>query len=347
MKILPDQVILIGCGSIGEKYLAYIETQDIECVVADPRKDLISKKFRIKNNKISWVQDLSQTPEAFLNSTSVAIIANWGPDHFKTFSYLVLKGVKNFIIEKPIVSRMNHLLALEKIISKKNLSVVINQGWESNKYPENLIKIFDSLNLGQLQMMVVHGGARCIATAGTHYIQVAQRLFRKEPKNVFANLQNNSINPRHQNLSYFQGSLCVEFSHDKYLSMNFSNQSSIEGGVNLYWKDAFATIIQNKIVINKLPSEREYADVITRYSTPSIEVYNSFILENNFDSNFAVQTLLEKVLSGQRDSLRDLKLHLTTAKILLLGLISSDVQQKLSINHNWHTRYFWKDYRIS
>ena len=347
MKILPDQVILIGCGSIGEKYLAYIESTDIECVVADPRKDILSKKFRAKNDKISWIQDLSHAPEAFLNSTCVAIIANWGPDHFKTFSYLVLKGVKNFIIEKPIVSRMNQLVALEKIISKKKLNVVINQGWESNKYPESLINIFDSLNLGQLQMMVVHGGARCIATAGSHYIHVAQRLFRKEPKNVFANLQNNSINPRNQNLSYFQGSLCVEFSHDKYLSMNFSNQSSIEGEVNLYWKDAFATIIQNKIVIHKLPSEREYANIITRYSTPNIEVYNSFIVENNFESNFAVQTLFKKVLSGPRDNLLDLKLHLTSAKILLLGLISSDMQQKLFINHKSHMRYFWKDYKIS
>jgi hypothetical protein len=196
-------------------------------------------------------------------------------------------------------------------------------------------------------MMVVHGGARCIATAGAHYIQVAQRLFRSEPKNVVANLHNSKINPRHSSLSYLQGVLCVEFSHGKYLSINFSNQSSIEGSVNLYWKDAFATIIQNQIVIQKLPSSREFANIITRYSIPSIEVYNSSIVDNDFDSNYSVKFLFNKVLSRQQENLLDLRLHLSSAKLLLLGLISSDMERKLSVKDKIKIKYFWKNYKIS
>lgn len=347
MKNLPSKVILIGCGSIGEKYLAYIGSMRVKCVVIDPKKDFISQKFQYEDDLITWISDLSLIPKVFLDTNSVAIIANWGPDHFKTFTSLVSLNVKNFIIEKPIVSKMNHLVALEKIILKKQLSVVINQGWESNHYSENLIRIFDSLDLSEPEMMIVQGGARCIATAGSHYIQVAQRLFRSEPRNVFANLYNNQINPRHSNLSYLQGVLAIEFFPNKYLSVNFSNQSSIEGSVNLYWRDAFATIIQNNIVINKLSPTREFADVVTRYSTPNTKAYDSFIVENNFDSSYAIQFLFDKVLTGQQNSLHDLKLHLSTTKLLLLSLISNDLQKRLPFNHKMLGKYFWKDYRIS
>jgi len=343
----PSCVILVGCGSIGKKYLHAIRSMNIDCVVVDPKFGEISENWKPHSSKIIWVAGLELIPKRFLNSQCLAVIANWGPDHFESFNKLVQNNLKMFIIEKPVVSRYADLLKLKRITLSKEINVVVNQGWESNSYPQNLLKIFEALNLGELKMMVVHGGARCISTAGSHYIHVAQRLFQREAIRIKANLLSDNINPRDKSLSYLEGNLTVEFENKKLLSINFSNSSSIEGSVNLYWRNATAVINQNNITINQISANINSENIVTRYSSPDNEIFNSSIVDDDFDMNSAFENLLSNVMTKNDKSSYNLSLHLKTSKILLYGLVSSQTGKTINIVDKLTWRYSRKDFRIS
>jgi len=340
-------VVLVGCGSMGGRYLDYIISRNINCVVVDPRAKELSARYKGHESIILWVENLEQIPNNFQNRSTLGIVSNWGPDHFETISHLISKKLLKFIVEKPIVSRLIDLIKLERIVSKMKLSIVVNQGWESSNYSEKLLDIFYSLNLGELKMIVVHGGARCISTAGSHYIHMAQKLFNLNPVLISATLNSGNINPRHVDLNFLQGVLTIEFSNQKYLSINFSNESAVEGSVNLYWRESVATIVENNITIQRLSQNRDYAKVITRYSTPEIEIYNSHIVDDPLNSNGSIKKLFDEFSKSEAIMLKNFDLHLNSNRLLLMGLVSNDLKKALTPTSSIRKKYSHKEYRIS
>jgi predicted dehydrogenase len=49
------------------------------------------------------------------------VVSNWGPDHFETIEYVIKKGYKQIIIEKPVVCSLNELGNLVKLIKSNNI----------------------------------------------------------------------------------------------------------------------------------------------------------------------------------------------------------------------------------
>jgi hypothetical protein len=87
-------------------------------------------------------------------------------------------------------------------------------------------------------MLTANGGARCISTAGSHIIHLANQLFASSPLIISGLGRSDSINPRNASLSFYEGVFSFSYPGNQMLSITYSNGSSVAGDVLIFWKDA-------------------------------------------------------------------------------------------------------------
>ena len=135
-------------------------------------------------------------------------------------------------------------------------------------------------------MINVTGGAKCIATNGIHYLDLANSLFSSNPIQVISNLYNSEINPRRKDFLFLGGTASWEYSDSRYLNINFSNQSRISPSMEMIFEFGVGTIKGNDLVIERLDNKSllKYRS-ITKTFYPSKEVFNgkAFTFSDNTD----------------------------------------------------------------
>ena len=97
--------LLIGLGSIGRKHLSALNHYypNSEIFVVDPAYPLGKQAL----NSVTFL--VSAEIPASSSANDVAIVANWGPDHFKFFLELVNAGFKRILMEKPLADSLYEL----------------------------------------------------------------------------------------------------------------------------------------------------------------------------------------------------------------------------------------------
>ena len=90
--------------------------------------------------------------------------------------------------------------------------------------------------LGGLPTAVnAHGGAQCLITTGTHWLDLTCDLFGAVPNQVSALLSAERINPRGTSLEMWQGGATWKFDDGRTLTMSYNNKSSADGQVQVYF----------------------------------------------------------------------------------------------------------------
>jgi predicted dehydrogenase len=120
-------------------------------------------------------------------------------------------------------------------------------------------KVINSVSQSELggppSSIVVHGGAKCLVTFGAHFVDLALDVFGSPPLRVAGFGSSQPINPRRKDLGYWEGSLTWEFSGNRYLTISFTNQSSVQalgvlyaphGTMNLY-PDGKVTMVKRNL----------------------------------------------------------------------------------------------------
>jgi predicted dehydrogenase len=120
-------------------------------------------------------------------------------------------------------------------------------------------KVINSVSQSELggppSSIVVHGGAKCLVTFGAHFVDLALDVFGSPPLRVTGFGNSQPINPRRKDLGYWEGSLTWEFSGNRYLTISFTNQSSVQalgvlyaphGTMNLY-PDGKVTMVKRNL----------------------------------------------------------------------------------------------------
>lgn len=346
-KKFPKKVILVGCGSIGKRYLSEIAQLSLECIVIDPKNDLMLEYDLSFRRSFMHVKSLKDTPKDFITDDTTVIIANWGPDHFDTFIYFMKLGIQKFIIEKPVVSKLKDLNELEKLVLKNKLVVVVNQGWSAVYLSDRILKLADQFSLGVLQALSVNGGARCMSTGGSHYIHLASTLFKSDFFRLASTLNSKNINPRASHLSFFDGNLAIEYCNQKYFSMQFSNNSSVQGSVLLYWAEAIGELIDQNLTIKMLNPDRDFKGVVTRYAQPERILSDGIVSYFEFDAASEFKNLLSYSMLKYSETILDFQNHVQSNRILLYGLIANKLNKNLFYNSSIPMKYKLIDFKIS
>lgn len=341
------RAVIVGCGSIGTSHAKSLSNISQEIHIVDP-KFVNTNNLEIDFSSSSIVSNLSQlgfSPE----STDIAVISNWGPDHWKTVKHAANLGFTQFVLEKPMTSSMLDLFSLKALVVEKNINVVVNQGWASEKLGLRIVRIGEELGLGKPVAIWVNGGARCISTAGSHIIHLASNIFGGQPKFVCGFGESDAINPRNVNLSYFDGTYSVRFQNNCSLGINYTNRSSISGGIEIYWKEAQGLLRDSgQLKVSRRSENRIFKEIITRYGNADEEIFSGYppLLPGQLEVSPA--TLYMKLVSENSNSLRlEFMDHLRSTEILLRLLISSKLGRRIAMDEPLSDEVLAIDFKIS
>ena len=335
--------VIVGLGSIGMRHFEFLSDKCERILLIDPKFNGIN----FYENKCETFSNISEIPE-FKELETLAVISNWGPDHLETLKVLKDKGITKFVLEKPMVSSFEQLFQLDEISNSSDLTIVVNQGWHHIKLSQRVKDLGMELNLGNPVSVIAWGGARCHSTFGSHVIHFASGLLGSEPSEISANFINSQINPRGHNLAYLEGNFSLLNKDGSRLFMNFTNSSSVSGGLEILWREAHGSLIDDFISLKTLSKDREFREIITRYGVPEIKLFEGKVpsYSNNFTNQIeALYASLKNEKS--KDLLGEFKSHITSNKILLLGCIASDLKRTVKFNESFSKEYISKDYKIS
>ena len=303
-----NQIVLVGLGSIGSTHLKHISKLFSDIIIVDRDSGVAKKAEKILGSKnYLFLNSVSDIP--FSKYLNHAVIANWGPDHFKTLHALHELGIKRYIIEKPITDSISDLIKLRKIRDKSNLQIFVNFQWGYSPLNQTLLSVQKKSNIGDLLTVNVTGGAKCIATNGIHYLDLANKLFKDNPIETMSNMYNSELNPRQDKFLFLGGAATWVYGKNRYLNISFSNESRISPKMELIFNYGFGIIEGDELSIYRIENEsisKNKSPTKTFYPTEKIysgraftfpdnsdgldKIYSKFternIKEDNFDSSF-------------------------------------------------------------
>ena len=347
MKLnIENLFLIVGVGSIGKHHAKYIASIKQKFILIDPDINvLVWAKSQFKNN----FHFFTSIPEAhnYVNNEKcnrIAIISNWGTQHFKTLTKLNDMGIKKFFIEKPIVNCMADLNTLSHLVKNNHVQLMSNFKWRNSGLYEKILKISKEHLGGDPSLISISGGAFGIVTNGIHYLDMAFSIFKSEPKSVVSDLINQNINPRSSELDFWEGSATWSFKNGRKLSINSSNQSSIapdvqiicpKGKIVIHRDMSISAFRRDQLEINENPA-------ITRLGVtkqikeinfkPKIKNVNSYLINSLYQNN------LDELIT-----MRDI----SVTKNMLYCLASSALSKKLDLNEKLPNKYYHFQWKIS
>lgn len=340
LRDIEAQAILIGFGSIGRIHLSQLEKRFQNIVVIDPKFE------ELENYDPLALVEFYKSIEGlrFKSPPQLAIIANWGPDHLNSLIALQEIGVKNFIVEKPLVDSFADLYHLRDLVRNNNLNVVVNHQNSYSYLPELISELSSRFNIGSPLHLSAFGGAKCIATIGIHYLSLASKIFKSRPVHTSSRLHSSPINPRAPHLAYIGGSAVWEFENQRFISLNFSNSSQVNNRLEILFHNALATIEEASIELHGIPLSRQPSRLKpthTEYATQLLYSGNPFIFpsgENGLDRIY-------NMVAAKDPKLDAFDHGFGATEDLLATLLANDENQGISLPINLdpsHSKYFKK-----
>ncbi|MCR4336258.1 MAG: Gfo/Idh/MocA family oxidoreductase [Candidatus Omnitrophica bacterium] len=237
--------LLIGYGSVGQYHARILHGRYERLVIIDinenarakasaeyPKALVLSNIAELENHDWDWAGTL-------------AVIANWGPDHETTFLELVRLGIKAVLCEKPLANSVAAGTQMIGEAEKSEVTLGVHHHHRYSGFVSGINSLAEDLELGAPCSVIMHGGALCTVTNGIHYIDLISELFGKGPDSVISTVTGDPINPRSKDLMFYGGTTCWSFGEKRELVMSFSNLSSLSLLGSIYYRHTVIHMARN------------------------------------------------------------------------------------------------------
>ena len=302
-------------GSRYSNYLSENICDKSEICIIDNNQEVLEK---LKKRGFICFNSLSQLSNE--HNFDYGIVANWGPDHLSTADKLISLGCRRLIIEKPISHSLEELIAFRNKNESKDLFVTVHHFFRFTNFLEDFRKAEKKYNLGKPVGIRLSGGAVCLSTSGTHYLDLACEILDSEPINVAANLEIDYINPRDKTLAYVGGMASYKMKNDLFIHVSFFNRSSHSLRTEIIYRHGVIEIDARDdkfIFYKRTPQDIEkFGNVITRHGK------NILLGEEDFEFCDTVQYVVDNLMFGEEPVV-----SLSTAERslrMILGAIQSN-----------------------
>lgn len=327
--------ILVGMGSVGKLHFQSMTDLGLRVDVVDPFLASIDSPGN------GWLYkslgDLAGNEAEY----NYAVVANWGPDHFRTIQSLISLGVSRFLIEKPVSTSFSELRSLEDMVGAGQIAFRTNWTKKAQGISEYL-KRLDELP----SSIYFHGGALCLSTNGIHWLELAMSLFQEVPESVTADVSIDYINPRSENLGFVDGVATWKFPSGRRFSVILDNHSSMAGTLEINYRDERLVLGQNNVIERQLrnPVELDSDRRVTRVGMP---LKDEDFLEPRFLTYETAITKTHQEILKLRDlnDKQKMRHDLNVSKWLIAALMSSELSSQVSSENleklYWKETYSW------
>ena len=342
-----NRAVIIGYGSIGKKHAHFLEPLCETLILVDPKFQIETEaKEATEFQNVETYNDLNDVPYKFAID-DVIVIANWGPDHLSTLELAVQKGANQIVLEKPCADSLQELDKIWQINIDSDLKLAVNQGWFYTNLGSRINKLSTSLELGEIFAIWISGGARCLSTAGSHWVNLANQIYKSNPIELSGHGVSHKINPRGTHLAYVEGVFSYLYPNNNRLSISLTNSSSIAGEINILWRNAVGTLNEENIVI-KNRNKNEVMSAITRYGQPTETLFDGLVpfeINNSYTQMQSLYRSFKKLhTNGHSQNLRS---HLDSAKAILLSLASAESKKTIPFNDLIEPEFYNRKFLIS
>jgi predicted dehydrogenase len=344
----PANLVIVGVGSIGKVHLSNAIAIGAKVIVID--HDVNASQFLKLNplyNKVEFftgIDELTEPLEEF-----IGVVANWGPDHFATLDQLMSRGVKRFIVEKPLVSKISDLMTLWELAKNQRINLVTNLSISFGPLPNQILGYETNTKLGKVRSITVIGGAKCLVTNGIHYVGLASKVFNSNPTSVVSTLNHQPYNPRSKEFLFMGGVAFWAFSENRHLAVTFSNDSHVQLSITIVYEYGKVIIEGNTGAVYFITADdRKKIDKPSRtyYAKEILETFNPLQFENGLDGMGEIYRKLE---FSDQPIWDDFDHGLTVTEALFGMLVSNETKSlvDLPLNSEIVKSYGSREWKIS
>jgi len=236
--------LLIGAGSVGRRHAAVMAQRYQQLAVIDVSDDALAWARSQFSNVTMTAKSLDELAGAIGEraAQTTAVIASWGPSHYEVFVRLTNLGVRQIFCEKPVAVSLQQLRHMRKLCADHKIRFTAGLHLRYRGIPALVNEISREHLGGQPSSIVVEGGARCIATNGTHWLDLALAIFESAPTSVVADVHPEPVNPRSPSLMYWGGVASWNFPGGERLVISYDNASSVHERVRVYSRNGVVDI---------------------------------------------------------------------------------------------------------
>jgi predicted dehydrogenase len=316
--------LLIGCGSVGKRHLSKLIELGQEIWVVDPNDD--ARKFARSQGDL--ILGAFPTLESFLEAEvtpliDLAVIANWGPDHFYAFEKIMDLTPRTVLIEKPVTSKLSDLNSMRALLKDSKASVFVNFHLRFDSGFKQLLELCDASKYGTPALISIVAGAKCLSTNGIHWIDFSNQLIGSRWDKINASMSSQPINPRSKDLNFLEGFTNIVYQNQSCVSVNFTNSSYMDMQITIVWKNAKGLIVNGYLTVYEAESEIPKDQPVTRSALFTKKVFETPFSVDGFNNLYA------RLNESKGDVLEN---ALEANELLILSLIASKTGSQLTAN---------------
>ena len=258
---------IIGFGKMGLVYYNIIKKLNLNLVSVCDLKESNKKNLKKKDQKL-FTKNFNRVLD---NDIDFLIISSTADCHASYAKKAILKGIKNILIEKPVVTSLKDGYELMRLQKKYKTRICVNH----NEFLKNNIKILNEFskskkNIGAVNSIIFTGGNMGYAMNAVHVFDLIAILAKSKISKVFNLFDTKKTkNPRGRNFFDFSGRLIGETKNKVNFFIDISNKQGHGRNIKILYEYGIIDIdfLSGKFSYNirkkkylKLPK--------TRYNTP-------------------------------------------------------------------------------
>ena len=180
--------LLIGAGSVGKRHAAVLSGFCARLIVVDSDSSVGEWVEENLGTKASFFTNLGEVvgSQSFDAASTLAVVATLGPSHLELINALISAGVRRIYCEKPLATSIADCREIVARAQGDGVRLTVGLQRRFTGLANEIRGVGAAQLGGSPTAIVAHGGAQCLVTTGTHWLDLTCDLFESVPTRVSA-----------------------------------------------------------------------------------------------------------------------------------------------------------------